>query len=464
MRKQSVISVLILCACLGAFLLCCKKSQQGQPAEKVTASESKGIVISVNNTPRETDPNGLARWKKLVEAFERLHPDIKIESRQWDFSPVEFASRAAAGTLTDLVATWATEGEVVITQRLALDITDTLKAWDGFNDLREEVIAPFSRHGRIFAFPVSAYSMCLFYNKDLFRKAGLADEHGSVHAPQTWDEFVNYAKKLTDRERGVAGFGLMGENPRCGWHFLNWGWQAGGEFEKKVNGKWRAVFDSPQIVRALQFVKDLRWKHNVLQSDVLATYDDLWALFAADRVAMLIEPANPFALTALREKYGFDLNKVGIDLLPEGPGGRFVQMGADYYIFNPSLPPEKVRAAFAWCTFFVSPEFKEIDQKMLLEQNLVAGAPYLPIFKGERQKRLDQIIDRYRNVPKFEHYQAEIARYVHPEPPYYCQQLYSEVLTPAVQKVVTDRDAEPQKILSDYARMFQTRFLDKVTE
>jgi hypothetical protein len=139
-------------------------------------------------------------------------------------------------------------------------------------------------------------------------------------------------------------------------------------------------------------------------------------------------------------------------------------MGADYYVFNPSLSPEKARAAFEWCQFFVSPECKEADMKILAQQGLVAGAPYMPIFKGERQKRIDEVIDRHRNVPKFELYQREVAKYVRPEPPYYCQQLYSEVLTPAVQKVVTEPDANPQKILSDYAKMFQRRLLDKIEE
>jgi len=56
----------------------------------------------------------------------------------------------------------------------------------------------------------------------------------------------------------------------------------------------------------------------------------------------------------------------------------------------------------------------------------------------------------------------EAAKYIHPEPPYYCQQLYSEYLGPAVQKVLTDKNADPEKLLKDAAREFQHNFLDKI--
>jgi multiple sugar transport system permease protein len=47
--------------------------------------------------------------------------------------------------------------------------------------------------GKVFAIPNSTDARILFYNKDLFKQAGLDPNH----PPQTWPELLAYAKKLT---------------------------------------------------------------------------------------------------------------------------------------------------------------------------------------------------------------------------------------------------------------------------
>ena len=90
-----------------------------------------------------------------------------------------------------------------------------------------------------------------------------------------------------------------------------------------------------------------------------------------------------------------------------------------------------------------------------------AGSPRMPIFIGPYQQKVKVILDKYRNVPYQAEYEENTAQYIRFEPPIYCQQLYSEVLSPAVQEVLTNKNAEPQTILHQSARMFQQRFLDK---
>ena len=54
-----------------------------------------------------------------------------------------------------------------------------------------------------------------------FQETGLVDSQGEATAPATWDEFVETAKKLTNRQKGIAGFGIMGNGAEAGWGFLN---------------------------------------------------------------------------------------------------------------------------------------------------------------------------------------------------------------------------------------------------
>ncbi len=94
--------------------------------------------------------------------------------------------------------------------------------------------------------PVYGLSYALFYNKEMFKEAGIKSP------PKTWDEFLAIAKKLTNPPKrwGLAVEGAsITENSH--WAFILGRQQGGTLFDK--SGK--PTFDSPQNVRAvLQYV------------------------------------------------------------------------------------------------------------------------------------------------------------------------------------------------------------------
>ena len=145
----------------------------------------------------------------------------------------------------------------------ALDLTDLLAQWEYKDQLNEDVLAPFVRDGRVYALPSNGYIMGLFYNKKLFKEAGLVDSQGEGIVPANWDEFVETAQKLNNKQKGIAGFGIMGNGAEAGWGFLNWVWQAGGDFQREIDGTWQAVFAEPEAVKALEF------ERSALKYDVL---------------------------------------------------------------------------------------------------------------------------------------------------------------------------------------------------
>lgn len=62
-------------------------------------------------------------------------------------------------------------------------------------------------NGKAYRVPMSVTTMGLVYNKDMFKKAGIVDENGEALPPETIDEMVEYAKKLTNnskREYGIV--------------------------------------------------------------------------------------------------------------------------------------------------------------------------------------------------------------------------------------------------------------------
>jgi ABC-type glycerol-3-phosphate transport system substrate-binding protein len=458
MKKWSVILGIAVVLVVGMVLF------RDDGKEKAPQGGQGKIVVVMNAGPKETDQVAVKRLKEDIARFNKVHPEVEIRWTDRAYSPDSFATSMAGGTAEDIIALWATEGYVA-ERGYALDLTDLVEKWEYKEQLNKDVLTPFIRDGRIYALPYRGYMMGLLYNKKLFKQAGLVDKNGQAKVPADWDEFVACARKLTDKKKGVSGFGIMGNGAEAGWGFLNWVWQAGGDFEKEVNGGWKAVFAQKEAVEALSFVKDLRWKHDVLQSTLLATSQDLAARFASDQIGMMFGAQD--RIPSLVNQYGMKLEDIGVALLPAGPAGRANQMGGNYFIINPKRPTEVQEAAFKWITWQIlgtmDPErIKETGEDYRAQKQITALSA-LPIFMGETDRKARQAAEPYRDVLVDNHeVWQEAAKYMRPEPPFFCQQLYSEYLGPALQSILTNRSAEPQKLLTQAASAFQNRFLNNV--
>lgn len=440
----------------------------GADASTTPTTAAGRMVITVNNGAPEDDAKRQAEQTLLKSYFEKKFPDATVHFEIWAFSPDSYMAKYVGGTLTDIVGLFATEATLILDRRMAADITDELRAWPLFKYLRPRMLDLISRDKRIYGMPAGGatsgfYVMTLFYNVDLLKAAGLTDASGRVIPPDNWDDFTTYALRLTDRKKGVAGFGILGETAASGWHFLNWVWQAGGDFERRApDGHWVAVFDEPPAVAALQYLKDLRWKHDVLERNVLATNDELFQMFASDRVAMAI--FTPEYLTYLVDKYGMPFDKIGMCLLPRGPAGRANQIGGAFITVSPHLNGLKKQRAVDEILFEQDLDLVEARVKLLHDQGRRIGIPCIPIFEPEYQAKLDAIVDKYRNVPGQPALMREAGDAVHVEPPYRSQQLYAQYLGPAVQAVLVDRNADPKELLKTAAKRFQIRELDPIND
>jgi len=461
---ERTFGVILLMICAAASSAGCGGGSEERGAGRAATDNNK-IVVQMNNGAQEDDEKRLAEQNLVSDYFNEKHPDALLKFSTWQYSPETFLAKFRSKTATDEVGLFATEGAVVIEKKMALDLTDMIKGWEHFDAINKEVLEPFSRDGRIYGLPIGGigggYVMTLFYNKKLFKAAGIVDEAGEPKPPQTWAEFVETAVRLTDKKRGAAGFGILGDDA-SGWHFLNWVWQAGGDFERRVDGKWKAVFNEPEAVEALQFVKDLNWKYKVVQANVLATNDDMFELFAAEKIAMAI--FTPEYLLYIVDKLGYPIENIGIALLPAGPAGRVNQMGGGYMIIPSYTPPERARLALDAMLQEYDPVLIERRVALQREQGRLVGLPALPVFHGPYQEKIAAIMDKYRNVAAYPGLMEEAVKYVRAEPPFYSNQLYHEILSPIVQEVLTNADANPKALLDKGAARFQERFLDKVNE
>jgi multiple sugar transport system substrate-binding protein len=176
----------------------------------------------------------------------------------------------------------------------------------------------FEYKGHQYGLPYDAGTMLLFFNRNMFRAAGLPDPPPDW----TWSDFHRFCRKLTadtDGDGRLDHFGLTW----TGWmEALTWIWSAGGD---ELNAsKTRAVIDSPEAVKGIQFQYDLTHKYHV--SPLVSELPGMTpgAMFFSGNVGMTI--SGPWFKAYCREVKAFDWD---IAHVPIGPAGRFTRLTAD---------------------------------------------------------------------------------------------------------------------------------------
>jgi sn-glycerol 3-phosphate transport system substrate-binding protein len=118
------------------------------------------------------------------------------------------------------------------------------------------VLGYYSVGGKLYGMPFNTSAPILYYNKTMFKAAGLDPEK----PPRTYAEVLDYAKKLTKKDASgkvqVAGYGIA----IYGWIFEQLNATAGGLYLNNGNGRdsraTAAAFNSPEGIAAVQFWKD----------------------------------------------------------------------------------------------------------------------------------------------------------------------------------------------------------------
>lgn len=146
---------------------------------------------------------------------------------------------------------------------------------------REDFIEKFAANGQLegtqYGIPLVGSVRGLFYNREIFKEAGLSDP------PKTWDELREHARAIEKVDKVGYGMPLGPEEAQAEFSLFMWG--NGGDWMK--DGKWS--IDQPANVEALEFMNKLANEDEVTQPNPASTNrTDLWKLFGAGRVGMVM--------------------------------------------------------------------------------------------------------------------------------------------------------------------------------
>lgn len=277
-----------------------------QPAQKVTI--------------RLTTWAGVQESAELQQVIDKINAQVTHFQIVHEPAPDEYYTKVqttlAGGTAADLI--WLSQEWIAgfASQGALLDITDYLKKDDpkvhpaaDLNDYFPDIIKTAMYQGRYYGLPWIAQPVVLYYNKDLFDKAGIP----YPTLDWTWEDFQEAAAALTEDLNGD------GKNDQWGFTMTGWPppqmfvWQAGGEVI--APDLKSCPIDTPEAIKGFDFYANMIYDDIHTPPEAVIQEQGFAEMFKAGKVAMFMGGAAD------------DLDRVpglnvGVVAVPKGPAGR----------------------------------------------------------------------------------------------------------------------------------------------
>ncbi|WNB93991.1 ABC transporter substrate-binding protein [Bacillus sp. NEB1478] len=214
---------------------------------------------------------------EVLADFEKKHPDINVKLNTINDQYMDvLKTRLIGGTAADVFYLDAFEAPALIETGAVEPLNKYVTKDFDTDDFEKPMLDAFKDNGELYGLPKDYSTLALFYNKKMFK------EHGIKQPPRTWEEMEATAKKLTDAEKQVYGFGFMPQIERMFYLAESGGGQ--------VITDGRATFANDKVVNAIQPVVDMHLKDKSAASpSEVGAGQSAGEMFGRGKAAMVVE-------------------------------------------------------------------------------------------------------------------------------------------------------------------------------
>lgn len=261
---------------------------------------------------------------RVVDAFARRHPDIKVRTLLAGGDALQQVSiYCAGGKCPDVLMAWDFTYSGLAERGVLLDLKTMLAHDPSFAaQLQSDSIASlyetFTFEGGQYAFPEQWSGVFLFYNKKLFAEAGVRPPPGRWDQSWSFGEFLDTAEALTKRDKSgrVSQWGFV-DSWAPYYSSMLFGMNNGVPWSDPRMNPTHLNFDNDAFIEGIQFYADLASKHEVAPNASESQSMSTMGLFSSGRAAMVLGGHWRYQ-TVVRTK-GLDFD---VTVLPTGPKGR----------------------------------------------------------------------------------------------------------------------------------------------
>jgi len=289
------------------------------------------ITVSFWGAPQEIEI-----IEKIIADWETENPgvDVMLDHTPYSGYISKILTRIAGGTEPDIIACEVNLFPNFWGKDIFLDLNPYIQKDQDFKkeDFFQPMLERFTIDEAIYGIPRdTAPFACVFYNKELFDKAGLDYPNDDWN----WYDLLDKARKLTIKnENGdIAQYG-----------FYTWAWQNfiysnSGAMVDNVDNPSEFMLDEIEAIEGLQFYVDLINKYEVSPSpmNLVKLGMGVEMMFKTQRLAML--GSGIWETPSLRTIKGFEWDVV---MFPKGPSGlrAFGTGGTAYCVMKSTKHPD----------------------------------------------------------------------------------------------------------------------------
>ena len=235
--------------------------------------------------------------KPMVDAFEKSAADVKVSYERIPFSDIFQTLEIRLGARTaepDLFSCDSplTASYAVRNQAMALDdVLDRKRFSPG-------AAAAGTYKGKLYSMPEATSSQLLFYNRALFKQAGVEPPAADVTKRWTWEQVVEAGRKMADPAKNQ--WGIILEQAERAYQLLPFGQSLGGVALSEDGLQATGYLDSPAFVEGFGFLQKMYTEWKIAPAGMFdnnITPD----LFGTGRTAMFV--GNTFDLDTFAQKY-----------------------------------------------------------------------------------------------------------------------------------------------------------------
>ncbi|MDM9627972.1 ABC transporter substrate-binding protein [Rhizobium sp. S152] len=243
--------------------------------------------------------------EKYIKEWEGKNPgwSVKPEVVGWEQCQDKATTLAAAGTPVAMAYVGSRTLKEFAQNDLIVPVPMTDEEKKSYYP---NIVDTVTFDGNQWGVPVAFSTKALYWNKDIFKQAGLDPEK----PPTTWAEEIADAKQIKEKT-GIAGYGLPAKTFDNTMHqFMHWVYTNNG---KVIDGD-KIVIDSPEVLAALQAYKDIT-PYSV-EGATAYEQNEIRAIFLDGKVGMI--QAGSGAAARLKD------TKInwGVAALPLGPSAK----------------------------------------------------------------------------------------------------------------------------------------------
>jgi raffinose/stachyose/melibiose transport system substrate-binding protein len=271
----------------------------------VVAAAAFGVVSPASAAPvvltiESWRNDDLATWRdKIIPAFEKKHPDIKVKFAP--LAPTEYNAalnaKLDAGTAGDLITCRPFDVSLQLFQKGRLASLNELKGLDNFTPVAKTAWA--TDDGKTtFCVPMASVIHGFIYNKDAFDKL-------AIKPPATMDEFFAVLAKI----KADGKYTPLAMGTKDGWETASMGYQnIAPNYYKGEDGRKALVAGKAKLTDA-QWLEPMRvlakWKPFMADGFEAQTYPDSQNLFTLGRAA--IYPAGSWEIPGFEKQANFKM-------------------------------------------------------------------------------------------------------------------------------------------------------------